>query len=938
MAERIDLPEMASAPPPPSARQLFLIDGYAQIFRAFHAIRTPMRSSVTGEPTGAVFGFAGMLLKLLTQHPDGTVVVALDAPGKTFRDDLFAEYKGTRSETPPDLTRQIPRILEMIDLFGIPRFGRSGLEADDIIASITHRILKDASLDDVSIRIVSKDKDLQQLLVDGRVVIYDVHTDVTLDAQGLMATKGIRPDQVIDFLTLTGDTVDNVPGVAGIGPKTAAQLLQDHGSVDGIYASLEKLSVRQREAFAAAHAHIALSRALVTLTTNAEFGATWDALQRGPVQRDALLRLFKELGIQRYDDDLRALSCSSSIADAGPVAPPSPSDEQEPDLPYLGVGAAYTTVTTPLELAALCVRLRDTSAGFSLATASSDKHTSPTAVRLAGIAFAWATGLAAYVRLRPADSDAGLDPATDLDPLRLLLEDPAVPKVCHGAKTDAAVLMRAGLRVDGVRFDSSLAAQLATPDVRSSLTDLCRDVLRYRLADLADSSGAEGGLDSAAACAAERADAILRLRDALMPTVDQAGMASLIADIEAPLGPILAEMEHAGIRCVPEELARQGELLAARVSAIRDEIFASAGFSFSLDSPKQVGDALYDRLGFAVARKTKTGGRSTDAETLEALAVAEDAANPVSLVPRRLLEYRTLTKLISTYLGNLRDAVSAETGRIHTTYSSLGAATGRLASNGPNLQNIPIRGEDGRQIRKAFVAESGHALISMDYSQIELRVLAHCSGDAALVAAFEREDDIHRAVAAEVFGVAPADVTREQRSHAKTINFGIVYGITPFGLARRIPGLDRTAATALIASYAERFSGVRSFLDDCVRKAETDGYVCTLLGRRRYIPEVLSKTAHTRALGERLALNTVVQGSAADLIKLAMVRIGRHIHAERLPVRMLLQIHDELLFETPAEGATEIAELLKVDMESAMSLRVPLVAEYGIGADWYSAK
>lgn len=969
------LTQVARARPPKGVfstvtETLYLIDGYAQIFRAYYAIRGGMRSPVTGEPTHAVFGISGMLLKLLSQFEPQYAVVASDVPGKTFRDELYDAYKGTRQATPDDLIAQIPRVFEVVESFGLPVIGQPGLEADDVIATIVERILGDPAQDHVHIRIVSKDKDLEQLLCD-RVSMFDIHTDTSVDVAALLANKGITPQQVVDVLALTGDTVDNVPGVDGIGLKTAAQLVQQFGSIDGIYANLEKLSPKRRENLERARAHLPLSRTLVTLKRDGEFPFSLDAARIRPPDVSRIIPLFQQLGFHRYQDEVRKLAekelpvgaMISSSASQGPAtdtAPPLHGVERGPGgevnkpegeipptadaapAPETAAIASYRAVTTREQLDALVSTLREQTI-FAIDTETTGLEAD---AKLCGISLSWEPRQGVYVPVRSPEPAMHLDEGTVLDALKPIIEDESIAKCGHNLKFDARVLLRSGVQLRGVVFDSMLASMLTDPaQPAHKLDHLALIHLNYLMIPITDLIGSGESqhsmetvpLERITVYAAEDADIALRLYRHLQPRLEQMEMAALFREVEAPLATVLAVMEHNGITCDPDELMRQGEALGARVEALRRAVYEASGCEFHLDSPKQLAEVLYDKLGLAPGKKTKTG-RSTNIEELERLSAKEDRNDPRTTVPGLIIEYRQLQKLISTYLGTLRDAVDPHTGRIHTTFHQLLAATGRLASQGPNLQNIPVRTDIGRQIRKAFLAPSEYRLICADYSQIELRILAHLSEDAALIEAFEQDLDIHAAVASKVFGVALNEVTREQRNHAKTINFGIIYGITPYGLARRVEGIDLSTATRLIADYKQRFSGIDQFLQRCVQQAIEMGYVSTILGRRRAIPEITSSNVHQRNLGERLAINSVVQGSAADLIKLAMVNVQRRIDRDRLPLKLLLQIHDELVLESPASQAEEHAAIVREEMERAMQLRIPLKADAGIGPDWMTAK
>jgi len=966
------------------ARTLYIIDAYAQIFRAYYAIRGGMQSPVTGEPTHAVFGFTGMLLKLFSELKPDYVAVASDAPGKTFRDELYAEYKATREETPADLKAQIPRVMELIEAFGIPVVRKEGLEADDVIASIAHQVLSDPNYADVRIRIVSKDKDLEQLLCD-RVTMFDIHKDTELDVKGLWETKGIRPDQVIDLLALTGDSADNVPGVEGIGPKTAAKLIQEFGSLENILKNVDKIPGKRRENLEAAAAHLPLSIQLVTLKKVDDLGFDLESARVRSINLPRVINLFRQLGFRRYQEDVRKLAAmldpqgaatlfdgdgKADAADPGAdggvsVAPGGGVESAEAGRAAAGSGEGAGSALVAVEAAPGESALEALRRGAYRAVKSREEldelvatlekqemisvDTETTGLELdaelCGLCFAWTPGEGVYVPVRSLEPDSHLDEKTVLDALRPVLEDPKIEKCGHNLKFDARMLLKAGVRLRGITFDSMLASVLIDPGkANHKLDQLALAELGHAMMPITALIGESQELtmdcisvDRVTAYAAEDADIALRLYHRLLPKVREMGMEDLVRKVEAPLAAVLAEMEANGIMCDPEELLRQGEELKVRVEELRRKVWEIAGVEFNLDSPAQLAEVLFEKLGLPHGKKTKTG-YSTDVEVLTNLAAMEDRSDPRTLVPGLILEYRQLAKLISTYLGNLAESVDPRTGRIHTTFHQLVTATGRLASHRPNLQNIPVRTDVGRQIRKAFRAPEGHMLICADYSQIELRILAHLSGDPGLIEAFEKDLDIHAAVASKVFGTPIDQVTREQRANAKTINFGIIYGITAFGLSRRIEGLGVDEAAALINDYKARFPGIETFMRACVQHAMEHGYVATIMGRRRLIPEIHSSNRNRRSLGERLAINSVVQGSAADLIKLAMVNVQRRIDQERLPLKLLLQIHDELVLEAPEERAEELAAIVREEMEQAMQLRVPLKAEAGIGPDWMSAK
>ncbi len=960
-------------------RTLYLIDAYAQIFRAYYAIRGGMRSPVTGEPTQATFGFANMMMKLLRELKPDFIAVAADLPGGTFRDEIYlgyeqlrsgvtvvpgedgaepgegtpttigaqyTEYKGNRDATPDDLISQVPRIFEMLDLLNVPVVGQQGIEADDVIATIVTRVLNDPDMADVNIRIVSKDKDLEQLICD-RVCLFDIHTDAVVDAAALWENKGIKPEQVIDVLALMGDTSDNVPGIEGIGLKTAAQLIQQFGSIEGILENIDQIKGKRRENILKGKYVLPISRALVTLKTDADFEFPISAAAVRLPDQDRLMPLFEQLGFRRLQDEIKKLVIRDRVETeypitAQPAAPATPAGMMD-GVPYeTAEGGDYRAVTTLDELHKLAKTLRE----YPIIAVDSETTGLERSSRITGLSFSWKEGQGVYVPTLSPTPEAHLNTETVLSALGPILEDPTVEKCGHNLKFDAGILLGHGIRLRGVVFDTLLASIMIDPARPAHKLDaIAQSDLYYQMIPITDLIGTGDSqitmdqvpLEKIVTYAAEDTDIALRLYHKMLPQIKELGMEALMREMEAPLSVVLAEMERAGIYCDTEELKRQGEVLADRVKGIKAEIYSLCGEEFLIESTQQLGEMLFDKLGFESGKKTKTG-RSTDASVLEKLVAQEDRNVPLTAVPRLVLEYRQLTKLISTYLGNLQASVDKEDLRIHTTFHQLVTATGRLASQNPNLQNIPVRSDAGRLIRKAFKAPENKVLICADYSQVELRVLAHLSEDRALIQAFDDDLDIHAAVASQVFGVPISEVSREQRSRAKTINFGIIYGITPFGLSRRIEGLSVSAAAELIDMYRQNYPGIHAFLMACVDEAMDTGKVRTVSGRARAIPEIHSNNRVQRGLGERLAINTVVQGSAADLIKAAMVNLQNKIVQEELPMRLLLQIHDELVLEAPAEEAEACAATICTVMEQAMMLRVPLKAEAGTGADWFSAK
>jgi DNA polymerase-1 len=961
---------------------MYLIDGHHQFFRAYYAIRSgagggrgqAMTSPVTGEPTNATFAFTGMLLKLFTKYQPTHAAIVVDHDGPTFRDDLYPAYKQNRTPPPDDFSPQIPRMIEIARLFGLQVLDIPGAEADDVLATLATRLTGDDA--SIAVRLVSKDKDLEQILSD-RVTLFDIHEDKEITPAALLEKKGITPAQAIDYQTLIGDNIDNVPGIPGIGPKTAVKLLDQFGSVDSLMAQRDQLKGKQLENIekAIADGWPLLTRQLVTLKR--DMGFTFDqddaCVSIAGIDHAALRKVFRDLGFHKHVRDLDALiglpSAEPAIADDTPKRPnqatpakvgfglfaslaethetsaKTPPRTQRPD------HDGYRMIRTREELNAVIVSAKQA----SLLAIDTETIGLGHDTKLAGICLSWEEHQGVYIPVRSPEPTSHLDETTVIQMLRLLLEDAGVPKCGHHIKYDLLVLRHAGVEVRGITQDSMIAAFLCNaPGI--GMDDLALAELQHhnipiteligpkptRKSDPPQKTMDQVDLALVTQYAAEDADITLRLCRLFEKRMADLGVDQLAREVEMPLVPVLAEMEWQGICVNPKVLDAQRVELEQRIVELKGRVLESAGFDFNIDSPKQLGDALFSNLNFPVVKKTKTG-YSTDAEVLEKL----DGMTPEELskvpqnariIPGMMIEYRMLTKLVGTYFTQLKDAISPRDGRVHCRFHQTGAATGRLSSSDPNLQNIPIRTEVGRQIRKAFVAVPGHRLISADYSQIELRILAHLSEDPALLRAFDEGADIHAAVAAEVFNTPIGQVTKEQRANAKMINFGIIYGVTAYGLARRVDSLDNESAGRLIADYRKRFAGIDAFLQRCVDEAGEHGFVRTMMGRRRVIEGIDARNPQQRALAERLAINSVVQGSAADLIKLAMVKLQHRIERERLPIMMLLQIHDELVLETPEQHAQAMSQIVVTEMQYAMKLRCPLIAEAGVGRDWFECK
>ncbi len=949
---------------------VYIIDTHAEIFRAYYAIRSGLTSSITGEATHAVFGFTGTLIRILTELQAKYIVAAIDTPGDTFRNELYSEYKANRSPPPDDLVTQIHRILQLLDAFGILTLGKPELEADDIIASVTQAVLDDPDAQAVDVTIISRDKDLEQLLGD-RVTMLDLHNNKIIDERSLWETKGIKPDQVIDVLALMGDTSDNIPGVQKIGLKTAAQLIQQYGSIDGIFENIDEIKGKRRENLENARSQLSFSQELVTLKRDAALDFSLEQARVKPFDLQKIRPLLQELELKRYEQVVTKLAGDSAESLITPTTRKERVAElEEKKDAILDKGSYGTAETGDYSAIVTLDQLNDlveTLSTQEIICFDTETDGLEREATLCGLSFSWKPKHGVYVPVRSPQPENHLDTDTVLSALKPILENPALSKCGHNLKFDASILVRNGVKLQGVVFDTLLASQLVDARTPShnldtlallhlehkmiSFEELTADPNDPTPADAAEQLGglfeAEGTqqktidqvpLEKATIYAAEDTDITLRLYHFLMPKLKEIGITELVRNIESPLAPILAEMEYNGIVCDRDELKRQSGVIEKLVSDRQQEIHEIVGHPFNIDSPHQLAPVLFDELGFKPVKRTQGGKVSTDVTVLEALSLREDVNDPKTSVPRLIIEYRRYRKLQSTYLAQLQSAIDTRTDRIHTHLYQLTTATGRLKSDGPNLQNIPVRTEIGRQLRRAFRAPEGHKLICADYSQIELRILAHFSEDESLIETFTEDLDIHTAVASQVFEMPTELVTRELRDKAKTINFGIIYGVSPTGLSRRIKGMRVKEASALIDDYKTRFPGIDRFLQQCVQQASDHGYVTTLTGRRRAIPEIYATNRRRRSLGERLAINTVVQGSAADLMKAAMVHVQRRIDTDKLPMKMLLQIHDELVLETPERLATEHAEIVCEEMENAMSLRVPLRTEAGIGDNWMTAK
>lgn len=908
-------------------KTLYILDGHYQIHRAFHAPLGDLRTrggqltSPSGEPTQATYIFCRILFNLIRECKPDYVAVAFDVSDETvFRRDLDPNYKANREASPEPLQVQAERIAQIVSALGIPILQVPGFEADDVIATVVER-LKDT---DVQVYMVSRDKDLEQLISE-RAVLYDAHQSKVIDAARLVEKKGYTPQQALEIQTLTGDSTDNIPGITGVGPKTALKLIEKYGAAEAVIAHADELTPKQAQNVKAFAAQLPLTRQLVTLRRDTPIEFDLAACCTDRLNPGAVAPIFEELGFKRLRELLAGLGPDAEV----PEEPPAVAASSE--------RGQYELIDTEARLAEFAAQLRQQRA-FALDTETTSLR--PVDAALVGLSFAWEAGKAYYLPVRSALGKV-LPVEAVLAQLKPILANEATTKIGQNLKYDLLVLKQTGIEVRGPMFDTMIAAFLIDP-LRGSLSldNLAKTLFEYEKIPTSALIGKGKNqitmdqVDPREVCeyAGEDADFTWRLYELFEPQLAGGPFETLFRNTEMPLVEVLVQMEHNGVALDTAVLRKLGEQMGDRMIELTRIVHKEADHEFNLDSPKQLANVLFDELCLPVIRKTKTG-RSTDAETLEALARRTECP-----IPELVLEYRELAKLKGTYLDTLPRMISPRTGRVHASFNQTIAITGRLSSSDPNLQNIPVRTELGRQIRKAFVAPGPDCvLLVADYSQVELRLLAHFCRDGTLLDAFRSGQDIHRVVAAQVNGVGLDEVTAEQRSAAKAVNFGIIYGQTPFGLARALNiGVDE--AKSFIDAYFARYPGIRIFTKRCVAQAKEQGYAETILGRRRPIPELHSRNGQQVALGERLAVNTVVQGSAADLIKRAMLEIHRAERAGEHAARMLLQVHDELVFEVRASEVETAAKLVRAKMVNALELDVPLTVDIAWGANWYEGK
>jgi DNA polymerase-1 len=916
---------------------LVLVDGSSYLYRAFHAM--PPLTNAAGEPTGALLGVLNMLVKLTHDFPDAQLVIVFDAPGRTFRDDLFEAYKSHRPPMPDDLRSQIEPLLAMITAQGLPLLRVEGVEADDVIGTLACR----AKAAGRKVIISTGDKDMSQLVNDA-ITIVNTMTGTHLDRAGVKAKFDVWPEQIVDYLALVGDSSDNIPGVPKVGPKTAAKWLAQYQSADGIIAHAAEIDGKVGENLRNGIETLGLSRKLATLQTDVELPLTLEDLKPQPVDSARLQELFTRYELRSF---LRQLTVGTGDGKAAGQPPlPLLTSATVVGAPAVTESSAfptpparqYETVVTWEQFESWLARLRAAPLfAFDTETTSLDYMNA----EIVGVSFCIEPGIAAYVPVGHdyAGAPEQLPRARVLAALKPLLEDPALPKLGQHLKYDAHVLANYDICIQGMRYDTMLESyvwnSVATRHDMDSTAAKYLGIQTIKFEQVAGKGAKQltfnqVPVERASEYAAEDADVTLQLHRVLSAKLKSVpALAKLYEEIEQPLVPVLARMEYRGVLIDGALLAAQSRQIDTQLKELTIIAHREAGTVFNIESPKQLQQILFEKLQIPVLRKTPTGQPSTAEDVLEELAESH-------ALPRVVLDYRTLAKLKSTYTDKLPEQIDLRTGRIHTSYHQAVAQTGRLSSADPNLQNIPIRRAEGRRIRQAFVAPPGHVLLAADYSQIELRIMAHLSGDPGLLAAFANDLDVHVATAAEVFGVATGAVTSDQRRTAKTINFGLIYGMSPFGLARQL-GIDRSSAQDYVNRYFARYPGVRKFMDDTREQARRDGYVETVSGRRLYLPDIRSSNRQLQQYSERSAINAPMQGTAADIIKLAMIRVDDWCERERPPARLIMQVHDELVLEVEADAIADVTAAVRQRMVEALELKVPLKVDTGVGANWDEA-
>ncbi|HQV41577.1 MAG: DNA polymerase I [Moraxellaceae bacterium] len=897
---------MSNTPP------LILVDGSSYLYRAFHAL--PPLLTRSGQPTGAIKGVINMLQKLVKTYGPTHIAVVFDAPGGTFRDAIYPEYKANRPPMPDDLRLQIEPLHALVRALGLPLLCVPDVEADDVIGTLAQR----AAAAGMDVLISTGDKDIAQL-VNERITLINTMNDTILDRDAVIAKFGVPPERIVDYLALVGDSVDNIPGVYGVGPKTAAKWLQEYGTLDALMAQADSIKGKAGENLRNGLGVLPLAHELATIKCDCELPLTIDELKPGKPDHDVLVHWTRELEFRAWHNEL--LSEGADV---------------EPEVPVAPVEVTYHTVSTEDDFNALLKKL---SAATVFCVDTETTSLDYMQAEIVGLSFAIRAGEAWYVPVGHDYMGAPDQLARDdvLSALKPILENPAIGKIGQHLKYDMHVLENYGIVLNGIVFDTMLASYVRDATAtRHNMDDMAAHYLGVKTTKFEEIAGKgvkqltfnQVDVEKAAHYAAEDADITLRLHDILAPQlIAEPKLESVFRDIEMPLVPILQAMEHRGVLIDTKMLATQSRDLGERMLALEKQVYELAGQEFNLASPKQLGHILYEKLGIPVPKKTATGQYSTAEDVLEQL------EHPL---PKLLLEHRSLAKLKSTYTDKLPELLDRKTGRVHTSYHQAVTATGRLSSSDPNLQNIPIRTEAGRRIRQAFIAPPGYHLMAADYSQIELRIMAHLSGDEGLLNAFRQGEDVHRATAAEVFDVPLNEVTNDQRRNAKAINFGLIYGMSAFGLAKQL-GIGRGEAQGYVDLYFTRYPGVKRYMENIRAQAAQNGYVETFFGRRLMVRDINAKNPSLRQAAERAAINAPMQGTAADIIKLAMIAVESALAREQVDARLIMQVHDELVLEVRDGQADHVKALLRAQMESAAQLSVPLLVEVGMGANWDEA-
>ena len=923
---------------------LVLVDGSSYLYRAFHAF--PPLTNSAGEPTGAMYGVLNMLKSLISQVQPSHIAVVFDAKGKTFRDEMFEQYKSHRPPMPDDLRKQIQPLHDIIRALGIPLLVIEGVEADDVIGTLAVA----ASKTNQKVLISTGDKDMAQL-VDDNIMLINTMNNTLLDREAVIEKYGIPPELIIDYLALMGDSADNIPGVAGVGEKTALGLLQGIGSMAEIYANLDKVAElpirgakKLGDKLLAEKEMADLSYRLATIKTDVALDITPDQLTLGASNNDQLTEYFGRYEFKRWLNEVMNGADSITNNNEQPtkinhyqVTPSLAQDNSDETLPAIQIDRSrYETLLTEADLNRWVEKLNQAKL-FALDTETDNLDYM--AANLVGISFALENGEAAYLPLQLdyLGAPKTLEKTTALTLLKPVLENPAIQKVGQNFKYDLTIFARNGIDVQGVAFDTMLESYVLNSTGRHNMDDLAKRYLGHQTISFEEIAGKGKNqltfnqipLEQAAEYAAEDADVTMKLQQVLWEKLSkEPTLEKLFKEMELPLLGVLSRMERRGVLIDSDALFLQSNEIANRLSELEEQAYVLAGQPFNLASTKQLQEILFDKLGLPVIQKTPKGAPSTNEEVLEELAFSHE-------LPKVLVEHRGLSKLKSTYTDKLPQMVNPQTGRVHTSYHQAVTATGRLSSSDPNLQNIPIRNEEGRRIRQAFIARKGFTVVAADYSQIELRIMAHLSQDQGLINAFTQGKDIHRSTAAEIFGVALDEVISEQRRNAKAINFGLIYGMSAFGLSRQL-GIGRADAQSYMDLYFKRYPGVQTFMHDIREKAKAQGYVETLFGRRLYLPDINSSNGMRRKAAERVAINAPMQGTAADIIKRAMIQLDQKLQNDP-DIAMIMQVHDELVFEVRSEKVAFYSELIKTQMESAADLVVPLIVEVGQGTNWDEA-